>query len=178
MEVDLEARLMGETLVINKSLDPLNGDYIELNNLNEPFELRKNQGNDLMPTIEEGEKLEVKQDGLKDDYTFTMVSEEDEMNGISYASKLEGVLQWCFVNLGPDFTHRDGELTGISKRTPYTAYNNPQGIIYVDKFKRNRLMRSDELYKFSDGTLTSLRSILHDIASNLRMNYLAKEFKS
>nr|GEU65580.1 hypothetical protein [Tanacetum cinerariifolium] len=44
----------------------------------------------------------------------------------------------------------------ISKRTPYTAYNNPQGIIYVDKFKRSRLMRSDELYKFSDGTLPSV----------------------
>ncbi|GJU78285.1 hypothetical protein Tco_1275355 [Tanacetum coccineum] len=27
----------------------------------------------------------------------------------------------------------------ISKRTPYTAYNNPQEIIYVDKFKRNRM---------------------------------------
>ncbi|GJR96870.1 hypothetical protein Tco_0269044 [Tanacetum coccineum] len=45
--------------------------------------------------------------------------------------------------------------SNISKRTPYTAYNNPQGIIYVDKFKRNRLMSSDELYKFSDGTLKS-----------------------
>ncbi|GKD38570.1 hypothetical protein Tco_1258777, partial [Tanacetum coccineum] len=62
----------------------------------------------------------------------------------------------------------------ISKRTPYTAYSNPQGIIYVDKFKRNRLMRSDKLYKFSDGTLTSVRSVLHDIASNLRMDYLPK----
>ncbi|GJZ46017.1 hypothetical protein Tco_0593613 [Tanacetum coccineum] len=62
----------------------------------------------------------------------------------------------------------------ISKRTPYTAYSNPQGIIYVDKFKRNRLMRSDELYMFSDGTLTSVRSVLHDIASNLRMDYLPK----
>ncbi|GKC09753.1 hypothetical protein Tco_1001363 [Tanacetum coccineum] len=62
----------------------------------------------------------------------------------------------------------------ISKRTPYTAYNNPQRIIYVDKYKGNRLMRSDELYKFSDGTLTSVRSVLHDIASNLRMDYLPK----
>ncbi|GJV80998.1 retrovirus-related pol polyprotein from transposon TNT 1-94 [Tanacetum coccineum] len=35
IELDLEARLMGETLVINRSLDPLNGDYIELNDLNE-----------------------------------------------------------------------------------------------------------------------------------------------
>ncbi|GJT85643.1 hypothetical protein Tco_1067360 [Tanacetum coccineum] len=57
MELDLEARLMGEILVINRSLDPLNGDYIELNDLNEPFELRRNQGDDLMPTIEEGEVI-------------------------------------------------------------------------------------------------------------------------
>ncbi|GJW81373.1 hypothetical protein Tco_0145348 [Tanacetum coccineum] len=45
----------------------------------------------------------------------------------------------------------------ITNMTPYTAYNNPQGIIYQDKFKRNRLMRSAELYKFCDGTLTSVR---------------------
>ncbi|GJV53632.1 hypothetical protein Tco_1449373 [Tanacetum coccineum] len=54
MELDLEARLMGETLVLNRSLDPFLEDYIELNDLNEPFELRINQGDDLMPTIEEG----------------------------------------------------------------------------------------------------------------------------
>ncbi|GJU53324.1 retrovirus-related pol polyprotein from transposon TNT 1-94 [Tanacetum coccineum] len=53
MELDLEARLMGETLVLNKSLDPLYGDYIELNDLNIPLELRKDQVYDLMPTIEE-----------------------------------------------------------------------------------------------------------------------------
>ncbi|GJX92032.1 hypothetical protein Tco_0345358 [Tanacetum coccineum] len=45
-------------LVINRSLDPVNEDYIELNDLNEPFELRRNQGDDLMPTIEEGEVIE------------------------------------------------------------------------------------------------------------------------
>ncbi|GJY28808.1 hypothetical protein Tco_0404575 [Tanacetum coccineum] len=64
--------------------------------------------------------------------------------------------------------------SNISNRTPYTAYNNPQRIIYLDKYKRNRLMRTDELYKFSDGTLTSVRTVLHDIASNLRMDYLPK----
>ncbi|GKE82283.1 ribonuclease H-like domain-containing protein, partial [Tanacetum coccineum] len=42
MELDLEARLMGETLVLNRSLDLFSEDYIELNNLNEPFELRRN----------------------------------------------------------------------------------------------------------------------------------------
>ncbi|GJW96670.1 mitochondrial proton/calcium exchanger protein-like protein isoform X1 [Tanacetum coccineum] len=57
MELDLEARLMGETLVLNRSLDPFLEDYIELNDLNEPFELMRNQEDDLMPTIEEGEVI-------------------------------------------------------------------------------------------------------------------------
>ncbi|GKA46612.1 hypothetical protein Tco_0739495 [Tanacetum coccineum] len=57
MELDLEARLMGETLVLNRSLDPFLEDYIELNNLNEPLELRRNKGDDLMPTIKEGEVI-------------------------------------------------------------------------------------------------------------------------
>ncbi|GJU09258.1 hypothetical protein Tco_1125688 [Tanacetum coccineum] len=58
MELDLEARLMGETLVLNRSLDPFLEDYIELNDLNEPVEFKRNQGDDLMPTIEEGEVIE------------------------------------------------------------------------------------------------------------------------
>ncbi|GJW84578.1 hypothetical protein Tco_0157723 [Tanacetum coccineum] len=59
MELDLEARLMGETLVLNRSLDPLNGDCIELNDLNEPLGLRRNQGDDLIPTIEDGALMSV-----------------------------------------------------------------------------------------------------------------------
>nr|GEX22699.1 hypothetical protein [Tanacetum cinerariifolium] len=55
MELDLEAWLMGETLVLNRSSDLLYGDYIELNDLNVPLELRRDQVDDLMPTIEEGE---------------------------------------------------------------------------------------------------------------------------
>ncbi|GJT69428.1 hypothetical protein Tco_1028714 [Tanacetum coccineum] len=58
MELDLEARLMGETLRLNRSLDPLYGDYIELNDLNVPLELRRDQVDDLMPTIEEGEVVD------------------------------------------------------------------------------------------------------------------------
>ncbi|GJW46686.1 putative reverse transcriptase domain-containing protein [Tanacetum coccineum] len=46
-----------KTFVLNRSLDPFLEDYIELNNLNEPFELRRNQGDDLMPTIKEGEVI-------------------------------------------------------------------------------------------------------------------------
>ncbi|GJZ58151.1 retrovirus-related pol polyprotein from transposon TNT 1-94 [Tanacetum coccineum] len=53
MELDLEARLMRETLVLNRLLDPLYRDYIELNDLNVPLELRRDQVDDLMPIIEE-----------------------------------------------------------------------------------------------------------------------------
>ncbi|GKC81113.1 hypothetical protein Tco_1136830 [Tanacetum coccineum] len=69
----------------------------------------------------------------------------------------------------PDTTRPD-----LRKRHPYTPYKDPQGFIYVDDHKRNRLMRSDELYKFSDGTLTRLLSSLEDITKNIDMEYLPK----
>ncbi|GJU47865.1 hypothetical protein Tco_1217420 [Tanacetum coccineum] len=58
IKLDLEARLMGETLVLNRSLDPFFRDYIELNDLNVPSELRRDQVHDLMPTIKEGKVVE------------------------------------------------------------------------------------------------------------------------
>ncbi|GJX97023.1 putative reverse transcriptase domain-containing protein [Tanacetum coccineum] len=58
MELDLEARLIGETLVLNRSLDPFFEDYIELNDLNVPLELIRDQLDDLMLTIEEGGVIE------------------------------------------------------------------------------------------------------------------------
>ncbi|GJR84890.1 gag-pol polyprotein [Tanacetum coccineum] len=58
MKLDLEARLMGETLVLNRSLDHFFEDCIELNDLNVPLELRRDQVDDLMPTFEEGDVIE------------------------------------------------------------------------------------------------------------------------
>ncbi|GJX29322.1 hypothetical protein Tco_1542989 [Tanacetum coccineum] len=72
-----------------------------------------------------------------------------------------------------DITKPETFRSDITGMTPYTAYNNPPGIIYQDKLKRNRLMRSDELYKFCDGLL-SVRRVLYDIASSLEMDYLPK----
>ncbi|GJY43663.1 hypothetical protein Tco_0431876 [Tanacetum coccineum] len=53
------------------------------------------------------------------------------------------------INLTKPYTYR----SDISKKTPYTAYREFQGIIYQDDMDRNRLMRNDELHKFytSDG---------------------------
>ncbi|GJV48006.1 hypothetical protein Tco_1438218 [Tanacetum coccineum] len=50
MELDLEARIMREALILNRSLDPLYRNYIELNDLNELLELRRNQVDNLEPT--------------------------------------------------------------------------------------------------------------------------------
>ncbi|GJU08514.1 homeodomain-like protein [Tanacetum coccineum] len=58
MKLDLEARFMGETLVLNRSLDPFFKDYIELYDLNEPIELNRNQGDNLIPTTKEGGVIE------------------------------------------------------------------------------------------------------------------------
>ncbi|GKA47207.1 hypothetical protein Tco_0740090 [Tanacetum coccineum] len=69
----------------------------------------------------------------------------------------------------PDTTRPD-----LRKRHSYTPYKDPQGFIYVNDFERNRLMRFDELYKFSDGTLTRLLSTLEDITKNINMRYLPK----
>ncbi|GJW68390.1 retrovirus-related pol polyprotein from transposon TNT 1-94 [Tanacetum coccineum] len=64
------------------------------------------------------------------------------------------------------------ERSNLRNKTAYTSYSDPHGIIYVDRYMRKRLMRADELYKFSDGMLNDVRSALHDIATGIRMEYL------
>ncbi|GKB42598.1 putative reverse transcriptase domain-containing protein [Tanacetum coccineum] len=97
-------RLMGETLVLNRSLYPFLEDYIELNNLNEPFELRRNQGDDLMPTIEEGEV--IKEFRTRDD---ELDAEIDDYP--SYCDYDKKIIIDCAHNLkfscmiGFEFTH-------------------------------------------------------------------------
>ncbi|GJY75736.1 hypothetical protein Tco_0480852 [Tanacetum coccineum] len=69
----------------------------------------------------------------------------------------------------PDTYHSD-----ISKKTPYTAYRDIQGITYQNDMDRNRLMSTDELHKFSDGTLNHVRTSLNDIATGIQKEYLPK----
>nr|GFB63021.1 hypothetical protein [Tanacetum cinerariifolium] len=54
----------------------------------------------------------------------------------------------------------------------YIAYSNPRGFIYQNKDKQNRLMQIDELHKFSDGTLTDVRTALDDRLKGIKMKYL------
>ncbi|GJU60093.1 hypothetical protein Tco_1237859 [Tanacetum coccineum] len=72
------------------------------------------------------------------------------------------------------YTFREDERSNLRNRTTYTAYSDPQGVIYKDQNNENRLMRTDELHKFSDGMLNDVQNALHDIASRIRMEYLPK----
>nr|GEV18892.1 hypothetical protein [Tanacetum cinerariifolium] len=85
---------------------------------------------------------------------------EDLQLGIeSYQKKL---------NLTKPNTYR----SNLKRKEAYIAYSNLRGIIYQNKDKKNRLMRIDELHKFSDGTLTDVRTALDDRLKGIRMQYL------
>nr|GEU74170.1 putative reverse transcriptase domain-containing protein [Tanacetum cinerariifolium] len=59
----------------------------------------------------------------------------------------------------------------LKRRKAYTAYSSPRGFIYQNKDKKNRLMRIDELHKFSDETLNDVRNALDDRLKGIRMQY-------
>ncbi|GJX84219.1 hypothetical protein Tco_0334993 [Tanacetum coccineum] len=54
---------------------------------------------------------------------------------------------------------------------PYTPSFNPPGVIYEDLNKLLRVIRADELYKFSDGTLKTIQDELHHWLIDFRLGY-------
>nr|GFC36822.1 hypothetical protein [Tanacetum cinerariifolium] len=68
--------------------------------------------------------------------------------------------------------HNYKHMDWITRKEAYIAYSNPRGFIYQNKDKQNRLMRIDELHKFSDGTLNDVRNALDDRLKGIRMQYL------
>nr|GEY31497.1 hypothetical protein [Tanacetum cinerariifolium] len=71
-----------------------------------------------------------------------------------------------------NLTRPDTYRSDLKRREAYTTYSNPRGFIYQNKDKKNRLMRIDELHKFSDGTLNDVRNALNDRLKGIRMQYL------
>nr|GEV56557.1 hypothetical protein [Tanacetum cinerariifolium] len=70
-----------------------------------------------------------------------------------------------------NLTKPDTYRSDLKRKEAYTAYSNPRGFIYQNKDKQNRLMRIDELHKFSDGTLNDVRTALDDCLKGIRMKY-------
>nr|GEZ72321.1 hypothetical protein [Tanacetum cinerariifolium] len=61
-----------------------------------------------------------------------------------------------------NLTKPDSYRSDLKHKESYTTYSNTRGFIYQNKDKRNRLMRINELHKFSDGTLTNVCTALDD----------------
>nr|GEW98451.1 reverse transcriptase domain-containing protein [Tanacetum cinerariifolium] len=73
-----------------------------------------------------------------------------------------------------NLTRSDTYRSDLKRKEAYSAYSNPRGFIYQNNDKQNRLMRIDELHKFSDGTLIDVRTSLDDHLKGIRMKYLPK----
>ncbi|GJT87708.1 hypothetical protein Tco_1069425 [Tanacetum coccineum] len=71
-----------------------------------------------------------------------------------------------------NITKTDTYRSDLKRKDAYTAYSNPRGFIYRNKDKKNKLMRIDELHKFSDSTLDDVRTALNDRLKGIRMEYL------
>ncbi|GJR71391.1 putative reverse transcriptase domain-containing protein [Tanacetum coccineum] len=120
MELTLEARLMGETLVLNRPLDPIFGDYIELNDLNVSLELRRDQVNDLMPTIKEGkvtEEFRARNDAIISGYPSDF--DHDKKIRISCPYNLKFSCMIDFAVLEDMDNYRDEEMGDVIFGEPF-----------------------------------------------------------
>nr|GEY58349.1 hypothetical protein [Tanacetum cinerariifolium] len=101
------------------------------------------------------------------------------LNGLSSTGVDEGYRRVEDLQLGVKSYQRklnlikpDSYRSDLKRKEAYTTYSNRWGFIYQNKDERNRLMRIDELHKFSDGTLTDVRTALDDRLKGIQMQYL------
>nr|GEW32863.1 hypothetical protein [Tanacetum cinerariifolium] len=73
-----------------------------------------------------------------------------------------------------NLTKPDSYRSDLKRKEAYIAYSNPQGFIYQNKDKKNKLIQINELHKFSDGTLTDVRTALDDRLKGIQMLYLSQ----
>ncbi|GKC52678.1 mitochondrial proton/calcium exchanger protein-like protein isoform X1 [Tanacetum coccineum] len=150
MELDLEARLMRETLVLNRSLDPFFEDYIELNDLNVPLELRRDQVDDLMPTIEECEVIEefrARNNArmVSKNFRYPSDCDHDKKIYVDYAHNLKFSCMIDFAVLEDMDAYRDEEMGDVIFGEPFlrevgikarrfdgmiTIYNGNESVTY------------------------------------------------
>ncbi|GJV86297.1 hypothetical protein Tco_1530235 [Tanacetum coccineum] len=76
------------------------------------------------------------------------------------------------LNLTKPNTYR----SDLRNKTAYTAYSDPQGVIYVDQYDRKRLMRTDELHK-SVWPLNDVRTLFTIFLREIRIESCPKRRK-
>ncbi|GJW05153.1 hypothetical protein Tco_1564009 [Tanacetum coccineum] len=118
------------------------------------------RNDDKLYTFKEGDYNILRLQDIEDISIILIRRVEDLQLGVeSYQKKL-------------NLTRPDTYRSNLKRKSTYTAYSNPRGFIYQNKDKKNRLIRIDELYKFSDGILNDVQSALDDILKRIRMKYL------
>nr|GEZ31147.1 hypothetical protein [Tanacetum cinerariifolium] len=115
--------------------------------------------NDKLYKFKEGGLKRLRIQEIKDMLLLLVQGKLTNLSVKSYQKKL-------------NLTNSDTYRSDLKRKEAYTAYSNPRGFIYQNKDKQNRLMRIDELHKFSDGTLNDVRTALDDRLKGIRMKYL------
>ncbi|GJT28544.1 hypothetical protein Tco_0908819 [Tanacetum coccineum] len=73
--------------------------------------------------------------------------------------------------------HKLHNLTGdeivdmVNALRTFTGVYEARGVVYLNKRNRKRLMGADDLYKFSDRTLKSVRDNLNEMLQNFVLGY-------
>nr|GEV29095.1 hypothetical protein [Tanacetum cinerariifolium] len=118
---------------------------------------------DKLYKFKEGDFKRLRIQDIKDCCFFCIVIQqhvEDLQLGVkSYQKNLNP--------LKPDMYRSD-----LKRKEAYISYSNLRVFIYQNKDKQNRLMRIDELHKFSDDTLNDVRTALDDHLKGILMQYL------
>ncbi|GKA24325.1 hypothetical protein Tco_0710358 [Tanacetum coccineum] len=116
----------------------------------------------------------------EDDFHRLWIQDIEDMLLFLVQGKLTNLnVEECLAfNLSKEtqLTKPDTYRSNLRRTEAYTPYSDPRGFIYDNKDKKNRLMRIDELHKFSDGTLDDVRTALNDRLKGIRMEYLPQTF--
>ncbi|GJV49694.1 hypothetical protein Tco_1439906 [Tanacetum coccineum] len=92
----------------------------------------------------------------------------------SYSTRRREGERYCWTLCGPSYVHKKSNPQDVLRSLPlkpYTPSYDPLGIVYEDLDKQKRVLRADELYKFSDGTLKSVRNEIHHRVLDFRLDY-------
>nr|GEX87834.1 hypothetical protein [Tanacetum cinerariifolium] len=125
------------------SLDSLYGDYIELNNLNVPLELRRDQVDDLMPTIEEVKNMDGYRDQdmgdiiLRESFCKASCVEARRFNGLITIHNSSDNVTYQMAQSHPRFKHLSNAqcnktkpllkyMTRSSTKELFTPFKEPE----------------------------------------------------
>nr|GEZ05106.1 integrase, catalytic region, zinc finger, CCHC-type, peptidase aspartic, catalytic [Tanacetum cinerariifolium] len=124
---------------------------------------------DLITVHRDDDKLYKFKEG---DFKRLRIQDTEDMLLLLVQGKLTNLTVNERFAFNRNLTKPDTYRTYLKRKEAYTAYSNPRGFIYQNKDKKNRLMRIDELHKFSDGMLNDVQTTLDDRLKLIWMKYL------